>query len=70
MNKAEMLEAIQTERSTLESLLTAFSQALSEEDFTDPYRFPWTGDEGIITSIAANSFWHYRKHAEQIRAIR
>jgi hypothetical protein len=48
--------------------LLAQVRSLSEEDITNPNRFPWTENEPLATSIAANSYWHYHEHAEQIQA--
>ena len=68
-NRNRPLSEVLTDSHQAYQRLLAQVQALSEEDLTDPHRFPWTGNEGIITSIAANSYWHYREHAEQIRAM-
>ena len=43
-------------------------QSLSDEDLNDPTRFAWTQGEPLIPYIAANSYEHYREHAEQIHA--
>lgn len=48
--------------------LLALVQALSEEDLTDPDRFPWTEGELLAWYIGANSFEHYHEHGDQIYA--
>ena len=42
--------------------------SMPEEDFGENHRFSWWQGEPISAVIAANSFEHYREHAEQIRA--
>ena len=41
--------------------------AMPEEDFGEVHRFSWWEGQPISQVIAANSFEHYREHAEQIR---
>jgi len=43
-------------------------KSMPEGDFGEVHRFEWWEGEPISTVIAANSFEHYREHAEQIRA--
>jgi hypothetical protein len=40
---------------------------MSERDLMEPGRFEWWQDEPIWTSIAGNTYEHYREHAELIR---
>jgi hypothetical protein len=41
-------------------------QSLSEEDLNDIHRFDWWYGRPITLPIAANSYEHYREHAEEI----
>jgi hypothetical protein len=41
--------------------------AMPEEDFGESHRFSWWEGRPISDVIAANSFAHYREHAEQIQ---
>jgi pimeloyl-ACP methyl ester carboxylesterase len=41
--------------------------AMPEEDFGEAHRFSWWEGRPISDVIAANSFEHYREHAEQIQ---
>jgi len=47
--------------------LLAQVHALSEEELTDPQQFSWTAGQSQVPYVAANSYEHYREHAEQIR---
>jgi len=38
-----------------------------EEDILDPYRFHLEGGEPLWEAIAANTFWHYEEHGQDIR---
>ena len=40
---------------------------MSERDLLDPDRFDWSRGEPVWTSIAENSYEHYREHADLIR---
>ena len=42
--------------------------SMPEEDFGTAHRFSWWEGKPISLVIAANSFEHYREHAEQIQA--
>ncbi|MBN2115631.1 MAG: ClbS/DfsB family four-helix bundle protein [Anaerolineales bacterium] len=41
-----------------------------EEDILDPARFRLQGGEPLWEAIAANTFWHYEEHAQDIRPHR
>ena len=43
-------------------------KSVPEEDFGETHRFSWWQGRPISMFIAANSFQHYREHAEQIEA--
>jgi hypothetical protein len=47
--------------------LFEFIENLSEDDIFNPDRFPWTEGKSLVPFIAANTYEHYREHAEQIR---
>jgi len=41
-------------------------EALSEEDLLDPQRFAWRNGDPMWHMVAANTWEHYKEHAEQI----
>ncbi len=41
-----------------------------EEDLLDHHRFQLQGGEPLWEAIAANTFWHYEEHGQDIRAHR
>lgn len=43
-------------------------EALSEDDLNDPQRFEWRKSDPLWHMVAANTFWHYKDHAETIAA--
>lgn len=42
------------------------AEATSEADLLDPERFPARGGRPLWIMVAANTFWHYQEHREQI----
>jgi len=40
--------------------------SISEEDLTDPQRFPWRNGRPLWNMVAANTWWHDREHREAI----
>jgi hypothetical protein len=42
-------------------------QALTEEDLLDPQRFAWRQGDPMWRMVAANTWWHYGEHSQQIR---
>jgi hypothetical protein len=50
-----------------ESALEAI-EATSEEDLIEPGRVEGLGDEPLWHLVAANTFWHYREHREDLHA--
>ena len=45
-------------------------EAGKEEDILNPNRFQLRGGEPLWEAIAANTFWHYEEHGEDIRRHR
>jgi hypothetical protein len=43
-------------------------QALSEADLFDGRRFAWRDGDPLWHMVAANTWWHYKEHREQIEA--
>ena len=60
-------EAREDYRQSYQQLL-ALLKSMPEEDFGETHRFSWWQGRPISMFIAANSFQHYREHAEQIEA--
>ncbi len=54
-------------RSTHAQVIETLSQ-LSEADVFDPQRFPWRKGVPLLTTIASNTFEHYREHRAWIQA--
>lgn len=42
--------------------------ALSEEDLFDGRRFAWRSGDPLWHMVAANTFWHYKEHRQQIES--
>ena len=53
---------------------TAYEQALkavqemTDQDLFDGERFPWRNGDPMWHMVAANTWWHYKEHREQIEA--
>jgi len=43
-------------------------ETATEEDILDPRRLQLHGGEPLWEAIAANTFWHYEEHSQDIRA--
>jgi hypothetical protein len=43
-------------------------KGLTEQDFFDGSRFAWREGDPLWHMIAANTWWHYKEHREQIEA--
>jgi hypothetical protein len=41
-------------------------EGITEEDLINPYRFEWREGRPLATIVAANTYWHYVEHREQI----
>lgn len=39
----------------------------SEDDLVDPQRFEWRNGRPLAVIVAANTYWHYKEHREQIQ---
>lgn len=65
-NRERTLNDVQADARLAYQQLLEQVQALSEDDITNPQRFPWTDGRGLIPFIAANSYEHYQEHFEQI----
>lgn len=65
-NRERTLDDVQADSHLAYQQLLEQVQALSEDDITNPQRFPWTDGRGLIPFIAANSYEHYQEHFEQI----
>jgi len=66
-NRGRSLDDVQSDSRLAYQDLLEQVQALSEDDITNPQRFPWTDGHGLVPYIAANSYEHYQEHFEQIR---
>ena len=42
------------------------AEGLSEEDLINPDRFEWREGKPLSIIVAANTYWHYTEHREQI----
>ncbi len=65
-NRERTLNDVQADSRLAYQQLLEQVQALSEDDITNPQRFPWTDGRGLVPFIAANSYEHYQEHFEQI----
>ncbi len=65
-NKARPLGEVMTasRRSYAQSLQAV--QGLSEEDLFDGRRFVWRNGDPLWHMVAANTWWHYKEHRQQI----
>jgi hypothetical protein len=43
-------------------------QTLSDEDLFDSSRFAWREGDPLWHMVAANTWWHYREHRQQVEA--
>jgi hypothetical protein len=41
-------------------------EGISEQDLINPDRFEWREGRPLATIVAANTYWHYTEHREQI----
>ena len=53
-------------RGSFEALMGR-AEAATEAVLLDPNHFPWTRGRPIRFYFAANSFWHYEEHLDQVR---
>ena len=65
-NRGRTLNDVQADSRLAYQQLLEQVQALSEDDITNPQRFPWTKRHGLVPYIAANSYEHYQEHFTQI----
>jgi len=65
-NRGRTLNDVQADSRLAYQQLLEQVQALSEDDITNPHRFPWTGGHELVPFIAANSYEHYQEHFAQI----
>ncbi|MDQ6643973.1 MAG: ClbS/DfsB family four-helix bundle protein [Chloroflexota bacterium] len=65
-NRERSLDDVQADARLAYQQLLEQVHALSEDDITNPQRFPWTDGRGLVPFIAANSYEHYQEHFEQI----
>jgi len=65
-NKDKPLGTVRSafEDSYLLSLKTV--EAISEDDLLDPDRFAWREGNPLWHMVAANTFWHYQEHLENL----
>jgi hypothetical protein len=59
---------VQQEASAVHSEVIAALGRMPEADLFDGSRFAWRQGDPIWHMIAANTWWHYREHREQIRS--
>ena len=46
----------------------SLAENTSEADLIDPNRFPSRGGQPLWIMVAANTWWHYREHRQEIEA--
>jgi uncharacterized protein (TIGR03083 family) len=49
--------------------LLASAESLPEDALLTPGHFDWTGERPLWFYFAANSFWHYAEHEQQVRSL-
>jgi hypothetical protein len=62
-------EVIDTFNSTYQLAIQTV-KGISEEDLINPDRFEWREGRPLATIVAANTYWHYTEHREQIHMWR
>ena len=65
-NHDKPLSQVLDDFQTVHAQLIELIQSLSYHDLTDPHRFDWWAGEPIYTSIAGNSYAHFKEHRELI----
>jgi hypothetical protein len=66
-NLSRSLEAVMNDFKGVRSQTVRRVEALSDEDLTNPKRFPWQKGNPLWKWIAGDSFEHEAEHLEQIR---
>jgi hypothetical protein len=41
-------------------------EGFSEDDLINPDRYSWRNGKPLLTLVAANTYWHYAEHREQL----
>jgi hypothetical protein len=67
-NKDRELAAVLAELENAYSQSVQAIQEMPEEDLFDGNRFAWREGDPIWHMVAANTWWHYQEHREQIEA--
>lgn len=63
-NKSLSLDEVLTSFRAAHPLSIKAVEAFSEEDLTEPNRFPWRNGRPLWWLVAGNTFGHYREHLE------
>ncbi len=66
-NKDKPLSAVLSDSRAAHQQSLKTVEALSEEDLLDPQRFTWRKGDPMWHMVAANTWWHYKEHSQQIR---
>jgi hypothetical protein len=69
-NKERGLAEIQAAYKSAYSHCVQAVQEMAEDDLFDGNRFAWRDGDPIWHMVAANTWWHYQEHREQIEAWR
>jgi hypothetical protein len=68
-NRDKPLEQVRQESQALHAKVAEAIGRMSEADLFDGDRFAWRQGDPMWHMIAANTWWHYREHREQIHAL-
>lgn len=67
-NKDRLLDEVLTASAESYSRVLDAIQKLSDEDLFDGSRFAWREGDPLWHMVAANTWWHYREHRQQVEA--
>lgn len=65
-NKDRLLDEVLTASAESYSRVLDAIQNLSDEDLFDGSRFAWREGDPLWHMVAANTWWHYREHRQQV----
>jgi len=67
-NKDRELDEVMASSEESYSLSLDVVQNLTDEDLFDGSRFAWREGDPLWHMVAANTWWHYREHRQQVEA--
>ena len=68
-NKDRPLDEVQAEFRASYQEAFATVEGMTEEDLFDGDRFAWRSGDPLLQMVAANTWWHYKEHREDIERL-